>query len=387
MPQRRRRRRRRTVRVRSSTDVGRLLAPVLALARSAVAAADDAGLRYVRDGGPGIRRIPCGGGFRYASSSGSAVSRADRERIAALAIPPAWTDVWVCPHANGHVQATGRDARGRKQYRYHPRWREVRDEAKFGRMLVFASRLPAIRARCARDIGRAGLPREKVVATVVRLLEETLIRVGNEEYARENRSYGLTTLRNHHVDVDADRLRFRFRGKGGRVHTVEAHDRRAATIVRQCQELPGHELFEYLGADGEVRPIDSADVNEYLREAAGEDFTAKDFRTWFGTLLAARVLRAQLGARPTKRAVTQAIAATATCLGNTPSICRKCYVHPEVIRCFLEGRLRSLRPDESEEDALARLLTRSPRRRPRHGGGDTELYGDLFRKVRISSRR
>jgi DNA topoisomerase-1 len=332
----------------------------LALARSAVAAAAEAGLRYVHGGGAGIRRIRCGAGFRYVTSSGSAISLVERQRITSLAIPPAWTEVWICPLANGHVQATGRDARRRKQYRYHPRWREVRDQAKFGRMLAFAAKLPRIRARCERDLRRAGLPREKILAIVVRLLEETLIRVGNEEYSRANGSYGLTTLRNHHVDVHGDRIRFRFRGKGGRVHTVEAHDRRAARIVKQCQELPGHVLFEYLGPDGKAHPIESSHVNAYLHEAAGEEFTAKDFRTWFGSLVAARVLRERGGRRPTKRAVTQALVATAKRLGNTPAICRKCYVHPEVIRCYLDGRLVPLRPEESEEQALVKLLSPPP---------------------------
>ena len=336
------------------------LGPVADAAESA----KQGGLRYVRDDTPGIHRTRCGSGFRYIDEAGKPVSQKDRERIVGLAIPPAWTNVWICPTATGHIQASGRDARGRKQYRYHPRWREVRDEAKFNRMLAFGRKLPAIRARTERDLARRGLPREKVLATVVRLLETTLIRVGNEEYAKTNHSYGMTTLRNHHIESANGTVRFTFRGKGGKRVTVEAHDRRLARVVRQCQDLPGHELFEYVDPTGAICTIESSDVNAYLREITGEDFTAKDFRTWFGTLLFVRALRAQPRSTPTKRAVIEAIEATAQQLRNTRSVCRNCYVHPDVIECYLGGNLPPLGARESEEKSLMALLDRvrhSPR--------------------------
>jgi DNA topoisomerase-1 len=251
------------------------------------ATAEEAGLRYVNDAMPGIRRRRAGRGFTYAGTDGRRLTdRRVLARIRALAIPPAWTDVWICPIARGHLQATGRDARGRKQYRYHARWREVRDEAKYGRMVAFGQALPRIRRRVEADLALPGLPRERVLAAVVRLLEKTAVRVGNEEYARENRSFGLTTLRNRHAEVGTSRIRFRFRGKGGKETEVELNDRRLARIVARCQELPGQALFTYLDEDGEPRTVDSADVNEYLREISGEEFTAKDFRTWAGTVLA-----------------------------------------------------------------------------------------------------
>jgi DNA topoisomerase-1 len=250
------------------------------------ATAEEAGLRYVSDAMPGIRRRRAGRGFTYAGTDGRRLTdRRVLARIRALAIPPAWTDVWICPIARGHLQATGRDARGRKQYRYHARWREVRDEAKYGRMVAFGQALPRIRRRVEADLALPGLPRERVLAAVVRLLEKTAVRVGNEEYARENRSFGLTTLRNRHAEVGTSRIRFRFRGKGGKETEVELNDRRLARIVARCQELPGQALFTYLDEDGEPRTVDSADVNEYLREISGEEFTAKDFRTWAGTVL------------------------------------------------------------------------------------------------------
>jgi DNA topoisomerase-1 len=306
-------------------------------------AAAAAGLRYVSDSGPGLRRVRCGKGFRYLGPDGKPVhDPAVRERIRRLAIPPAWRDVWICALAHGHLQASGRDSKGRKQYRYHARWREVRDEAKYGRMAAFAQALPRVRARTEADLVRPGLPREKIVATVVRLLEATLIRVGNEEYARSNGSYGLTTLRDSHVGVSGSKLEFRFRGKGGKEHVVGIQDRRLSRIVKRCQDLPGYELFQYLDEDGERRAIESADVNAYLREVTGEDFTAKDFRTWAGTVLAAGALREMAAAdalRHAKRNVVRAIEAVATRLGNTPAICRKCYVHPVVIDAYLDGSL------------------------------------------------
>ena len=302
-----------------------------------------AGLRYVRDDGAGIRRRRAGRGFTYTGADGAHVRDRDTlARIRRLAIPPAWRDVWICPLAHGHLQASGRDARGRKQYRYHARWRVVRDQTKYARMIGFAAALPGIRARVAEDLTRPGLPREKVLAAVVRLLETTLIRVGNEEYARANKSFGLTTLRARHVDVDGATLTFEFRGKGGRPHRVGVNDRRLARIVEHCQELPGQELFQYVDTDGERRVVDSGDVNAYVREASGEDFTAKDFRTWAGTILAALALGAMPAcdsAASGKRHVSRAVEHVASELGNTPAVCRKCYIHPTVISTYLEGTL------------------------------------------------
>jgi DNA topoisomerase-1 len=261
-------------------------------------------------------------------------------RIRSLAIPPAWADVWICRAPNGHVQAAGRDARGRKQYRYHARWRATRDETKYARMLAFARVLPTIRARVAGDLARPGLPREKILATVVRLLETTLIRIGNEEYARDNGSFGLTTMRDRHVAVSGALLRFHFRGKSGKEHAVDIRDPRLARIVRRCQELPGQELFQYVAEDGSRQTIDSADVNAYLRTIAGEEFTAKDFRTWAGTVLAAIAL-AEIAAftsrRQARRNILRAVESVARRLGNTPAICRKGYVHPAVIDAYLAG--------------------------------------------------
>jgi len=305
------------------------------------AAANDAGLYYVNDNRVGYRRKANGNGFEYLDTEAKRIR--DRQRllrIKRLAIPPAWTDVWICPSPNGHIQATGRDARGRKQYRYHDRWREVRDENKFGRLAEFAKTLPKIRRRVARDITLADLPREKVLATVVRLLEQTFIRIGNEEYARENKSFGLTTIKNRHVTVKGPHLRFRFRGKSGRQHEVDMTDRRIAKIVSKCQDLPGQDLFQYVTDEGEVRNITSQDVNDYLREITNENFTAKDFRTWAGTVLAAIALNAQAGFETKTQAkanVKTAVCAVAELLGNTPAICRKCYVHPAIIEAYLNG--------------------------------------------------
>jgi len=314
---------------------------VAALPAPAVAKA--AGLRYVSDARPGITRVIGRGGFAYIGLDGEPVrDEDDLARIKSLAIPPAWTDVWIAPQANGHLQATGRDARGRKQYRYHPKWREIRDQAKYDRMLDFAGALPAIRRRVEEDLARPGLQREKVLATVVRLLEVTLIRVGNEEYARQNKSFGLTTLRNRHVSVSGSTLRFKFNGKHGKQHQVGIRNRRLARIIKRCQELPGQELFRYLDEDGQPQSIGSGDVNEYLRGITGSDFTAKDFRTWAGTVLAALALR-EFGApaSPTqaKHQVNRAIEFVAARLGNTPGISRKCYVHPAVIESYQEGEL------------------------------------------------
>jgi DNA topoisomerase-1 len=306
-------------------------------------AAEEAGLRYVDDRGPAIRRRRAGKGWVYIGPDGKRLT--EERRIAwikRLAIPPAWTDVWICPIRNGHIQATGRDARGRKQYRYHPRWREVRDAAKYGRLIEFARALPRIRRRVDGDLRRRGVPREKVLALVVRLLEETLVRVGNDEYARENRSYGLSTLRDRHVSIDGDDMRFRFRGKGGKEHEIGVRDRRLARLVRACQEIPGQELFQYYDVDGRRQGITSGDVNEYLRQIAGSDFTTKDFRTWAGTVAASMALREFTAIDSTamrKKAVVRAIERVAKQLGNTPAVCRACYIHPDVVESFLDGTM------------------------------------------------
>ena len=315
------------------------------------------GLRYTDDREPGIRRKRAGRGFTYVDPDGKTVrDREIKARIRSLAIPPAWTDVWICTAENGHLQATGRDARGRKQHRYHPRWSARRGEQKFDRMLAFASALPKIRARCEQDLGLRGVPREKVLATVVRLLELTLIRVGNDEYARLNKSFGLTTLRDRHARVDGSAIRFRFRGKSGKQHEVGLRDRRLATIVRRCQDLPGQELFQYLDDDGQVRDVGSSDINAYLREITGEDFTAKDFRTWAGTVLAYRALQSLAPAESASRSrrnVTAAMRDTADRLGNTPAVARSSYVHPAVIEAYLDGRIGGALIEAAEDDGAA----------------------------------
>jgi DNA topoisomerase I len=305
--------------------------------------ARSAGLRYVTDDEPGITRRRRGRGFQYLNPSGGTISDGgQRSRIESLAIPPAWTDVWICRSSNGHIQATGRDARGRKQYRYHPRWRQVRDETKYHRLTAFARALPRIRRRVDRDMRRRALGRERVVATVVRLLDVTTIRVGNDEYARENRSFGLTTLRDRHVELDGNRVAFRFRGKGGKVHEVDLSDPRVARVVRRCEELPGQHLFQYVDDDGEPAEVTSDDVNDYLRDASGDEFTAKDFRTWTGTVLAAWALDELGGPKAqAKKRLVSAIESVARELGNTPAVCRSCYVHPDVIDAHLDGKLRA----------------------------------------------
>ncbi len=321
--------------------------------------AKTAGLRYVNDTMPGIHRKRAGKHFSYIGLDGKPIHDKDElQRIRSLGIPPAWTNVWICPKPNGHIQATGRDARGRKQYRYHPRWREVRDETKYTRMIAFGESFPALRERVTHDLALPGLPHEKVLAAVVWLLDMTAIRVGNEEYARENGSYGLTTMRNRHVNIAGSNIRFHFRGKSGKEHTVTVRNRRLATIIRRCQDLPGHELFQYIDDDGERRTIESSDVNDYLQEVTGQNFTAKDFRTWSGTVLATDTLQ-ELGEFETqteaKKNVAQAIKAAAEHLGNTPTICRKCYVHPEIINAYMDDALlSSLRQEHGKvaEDAL-----------------------------------
>ena len=312
------------------------------LATDSVEAAEEAGLQYVSDDRPGYARRAKNGEFEYLDTQGKTIRDEPRLlRIKRLAIPPAWTDVWICPSPTGHIQATGRDARRRKQYRYHERWRELRDENKFGRLADFANALPKIRRRVTRDMRLPGLPGQKVLATVVRLLERTFIRIGNEEYARANKSFGLTTMKDRHVKVKGPRLRFRFRGKSGRQHEVDITDRRIAKIVSKCQDLPGQALFQYVSDEGEVRDITSQDVNDYLREITNENFTAKDFRTWAGTILATIALNAQGEFKTKKQAkanVKTAICAVAELLRNTPAICRKCYVHPAIVEAYLSGR-------------------------------------------------
>jgi DNA topoisomerase I len=325
-----------------------------------VESAKMAGLRYVTDAQPGIHRRRRGKGFQFVDAEGKPVR--DREtlgRIKSLVIPPAWSDVWICHNPKGHLQVTGRDARGRKQSRYHPRWREVRDETKYERMTIFGSILPTIRERVEQDLSLPGLPRAKVLATIVRLMEATLIRVGNEEYARENHSYGLTTLRNKHVEVEGSSVSFKFQGKSRVRHTVDIHDRRIAKIVQRCQDIPGYELFQYVDKEGDHHTIDSADVNDYLREVSGQDFTAKDFRTWAGTVLACAVLQefeAFESQTQAKKNVVQAIKDVALRLGNTPSVCRKSYVHPVVLDTYFRGAMINTVKQKVERETAPHAL-------------------------------
>ncbi len=307
-----------------------------------VEAAEEAGLRYVSDRGSGYTRKAKGDDFEYFDTDGKEIRDEKRLlRIKRLAIPPAWTNVWICPAPNGHLQATGCDARRRKQYRYHERWREIRDENKYERMALFGEVLPKIRRRVEEDLKLPGLSRNKMLATVVYLLERTFIRVGNEEYARENKSFGLTTMQDRHVEVKGAKVRFHFRGKSGKMHEVDISDRRIARIVEKAQDLPGQDLFQYVDDNGEVKDISSQDVNDYLKEISGADYTAKDFRTWAGTVLAAIALNV-VGAFETKKQakanIKDAVSAVAKVLGNTPAICRKCYVHPAIFETYLSGQ-------------------------------------------------
>lgn len=338
-------------------------------------------MRYVTDERPGIHRERCGQGFRYRSAESRIIhDRHTLKRIHSLVIPPAWHDVWICPLDNGHLQATGRDERERKQHLYHPRWREIRDQTKFDRLMDFARALPGIRKHLKRDLRRRGFCREKILATVVRLLEVSLIRVGNDEYARDNKSYGLTTMKNRHAKVRGAKIKFQFRGKSGREHVVEVENRRVARIVRACQDLPGQELFQYVDDEGQKHDVGSGDVNDYLREITGRDFTAKDFRTWAGTISAATELR-KLGSTDSgtdaKKNVVTAVKATAQSLGNTPAVCRKSYIHPAVIEAYLDGSLipklngqiihstssDHLHPDEA---AVLKFLKHASNGRKRH---------------------
>jgi len=327
-------------------------------------AAESAGLRYVSDEEPGIRRRKAGKGFSYLKPDGTRVEdAATLDRIRSLAIPPAYTDVWICAQPNGHIQATGRDAKGRKQYRYHPAFREVRESTKYEKMLEFARALPALRTKIDEHMGLRGLPREKVLATVVHLLETTLIRVGNEDYVRQNKSYGLTTLRDPHVKVEGPQLRFQFKGKSGKTWRLQVKDHRVARIVKACQDLPGQDLFQYLDENGDSQSVTSADVNAYLKEITGSDVTAKDFRTWAGTVLAALALKEFEtfdNEAKAKKNIRAAIETVASRLGNTPTICRKCYVHPEVFTSYLEGQLLLEIRDEVESELRDNLSGLKP---------------------------
>lgn len=309
-------------------------------------AARRASLRYVNGEGPGIGRVRRGGGFVYRRPDGRVVrDAAVLRRIRGLVIPPAWTNVWICSHANGHLQATGRDARGRKQYRYHPDWRAIRDETKYGCMLLFGKILPRIRRRVRRDLKLHGICRERVLATIVRLMDTTFMRVGNEQYTKENGSYGLTTLRNRHVQVQGEAIRFSFRGKSGKSHEIEVRDRRLARIIRRCRDLPGQELFNFLDEAGRPHAVHSTDVNDYLKEISGQEFTAKDFRTWGGTVLATEYLgrlEAPRRATEAKREIATAVADVARQLGNTVAVCRKCYIHPRVLESYSDASLKLL---------------------------------------------
>lgn len=349
-------------------------------------AAETAGLRYVTDQKPGIGRRKKNGAFAYYDQNGNRIKDAGKiQRIRSIVIPPAWERVWICPSANGHLQATGFDAKGRKQYKYHPTWRVVRDEAKFERLFLFAKVLPKIRAKVDRDLRRPALCREKVIATVVRLLEVSLIRVGNEEYFKENRSFGLSTLRNRHAEINGSTVKFHFHGKSGKDHTVEVSDRRVARIVKKCQDLPGQHLFEYKDTEGRIASIASEDVNAYLHAITNQPFTAKDFRTWAGTVLAAIALSKMQevdSETVAKKNVLTGIEAVARLLGNTVAICRKCYIHPAIPTSYLDGtlaqnlrakadsqiasHLHQLKPEEAAVMSLLRqeLADRSKKGRP-----------------------
>ncbi len=345
-----------------------------------------AGLRYTTDARPGIRRLRRGRAFTYVDAEGKRVrAAAELARIRSLVIPPAWSDVWICPDSRGHLQATGRDARGRKQYRYHPKWRVARDETKYDRVIGFAKVLPVIRRTTSDHLRRQGLPREKVLATVVQLLEKTLIRVGNDEYARSNRSYGLTTMRDGHVEVRGPRVRFSFRGKSGVEHEIDLTDRRLAKIVKQCRDLPGYELFQYFDENGERQTVGSEEVNAYLKDITGQDLTSKDFRTWAGTVLAAQLLRefeAFTSNAQAKRNILAAVEMVARRLGNTKAVCRKCYIHPAIFDAYLDGSMletiaqrarnvsRAVDRLTQGEAAVLRLLKRRTARNSKQRNGN-----------------
>jgi DNA topoisomerase-1 len=350
-------------------------------------AAEFAGVRYVSDARPGIRRKKVGKGFTYIRADGSKLSEPEAlRRIKALAIPPAWTDVWICPWPDGHVQATGRDAKGRKQYRYHARFREVRESTKYEHVVAFADALPGIREKVREHMGLRGLPREKVLATAVHLLESTLIRVGNDDYAKQNNSYGLTTLKNRHVAVDGNEVRFRFTGKSGKQWSLCVRDRRIAKIIKACQELPGQELIQYVDEEGVCRDVTSTDVNDYLREITGKDISAKDFRTWAGTVLAAMALKELESfdsAAQAKRNLRAAIEKVSARLGNTPTICRKCYVHPEVLNSYLDGNLVM----ELKSQAESELRSGIEHLKPEEAAVLTLLRGRLAKEAEESPKQ
>ena len=364
------------------------------------------GLRYVDDSRRGYTREWIDGAFVYFNTQGKRIEdEAEIRRINALAIPPAYVDVWICPDSHGHLQATGRDARGRKQYRYHPQWRETRDANKYERMLAFGAVLPKLRARVTRDLSLDGMQRNKVLATVVRLLDTTLIRVGSEEYARENRSYGLTTLRKRHLKASSGTLRFRFRGKSGIEHDVSVSDARIARIVKRCMDLPGQDLFQYLDDDGTRHSVDSSDINDYLREVTGADFTAKDYRTWAGSVFALAALRKLQWETVTeaRKHIVGTIKEVSQLLRNTPAVCRKCYVHPAVIEAFEAGELAEALPAsrrhglKTDEAALVIFLEKEAKRRAREAAranrkgasaSDARLTGllaDSSRKARAGA--
>ena len=352
-------------------------------------AAESVGLSYVSDEQPGIRRKRAGKGFTFIDTKGQKVTdEKTLERIRKLAIPPAYTDVWICAKPNGHIQATGRDAKGRKQYRYHPKFREVRDSTKYEHMLEFARGLPAIRETIKKHMALRGMPREKVLATVVHLLETTLIRVGNDDYAKANKSYGLTTLKNRHVDVEGAELRFAFKGKSGKMWNLRIKDRRVAKIVRQCQEIPGQELFQYVDEDGTRQDVTSADVNAYLKEITGREVTAKDFRTWAGTVLAALALKEfetfDSDAKA-KKNVRAAIERVASKLGNTPTICRKCYVHPEILHCYFEGSMLVEIKKEVEAELRENLAGLKPEEAAVLGLLESRLSRDLTETLKAAA--
>ncbi len=340
-------------------------AKIIPFPKDPVVSAKVAGLRYVRDTEPGISRVKRGQSFRYIGPDGKPVNDpATLNRIRSLVIPPAWTDVWICRHPEGHLQAVGRDAKGRKQYRYHPQYRNQRDQTKYSRMLAFGKALPAIRARVEADLSLPGLPRDKVLAAVVKLLEGTCMRIGNDEYKEQNDSYGLTTLQDHHVEVSGSKMHFRFRGKSGQEQDIEMKDPRLAKIVKGCRDLPGYELFQYYDDAGNVCDVTSTDVNNYIREITGDDFTAKDFRTWGGTGWAALVFE-ELGPATTateaKKQVVEAIRKVSQRLGNRPATCRKYYVHPAILEAYADGTLfdalKSCEGERREEQCVMNVVT------------------------------
>ena len=350
-----------------------------------VEAAKDAGLVYVSDESPGIKRVKTGKKFAYKFPTGKVVNDFETlVRIRALAIPPAWTDVWICPNPRGHIQAVGRDARGRKQYRYHEKWRSTRDEAKYERIIDFAKALPTIRRKTREHLKLPGLPKEKVLAAIVRIMEKTLIRVGNDEYARSNGSFGLTTLQDKHARIRSNRIEFKFKGKSGIDHEIDLQDPQLAQIARKCQELPGQELFQYIDDDGRVCDIGSSDVNDYLRSLTGQDFTAKDFRTWAGTVLAATALQ-EVGTFDTQKQakgnIVRAVEAVAKMLGNTKAVCRKCYIHPAILQSYLDGDLAA---------RLARKagsLARSAALKPTESSVLRLLESQLSRRAKTSRKQ